>query len=245
MSEQIVANPGAGTGEEVSSQPVVQDQGGQEQVVGQQVQDNSNVDVNALRAENARLADENRRQREYAEFIRRSRTEQPQQPQLAQRQSSLDPDAIPFVSDVDRLIEERISGVRSELENERVTNELRVMADNMRSSDPTFDDRMNLAIELLELKPAYKSIFFNECKTAQEKIDFLEWASSKHPLYVPPAGQPARVTPASTAIEKLKQNNNIPVTLSSIASSSMIPKSIRQMSDQEYADLVARTKAQA
>lgn len=240
MPEQIVANPGAGTGEEIVSQ--------QEAVTPEQVQqpvDNSNVDVNALRAENARLADENRRQREYAEFIRRSMAEQPQQPQQAQGQSSLDPDAIPYVSDVDRLIEERISSVRSELENERVTNELRIMADSMRSSDPTFDDRMNLAIELLELRPAFKSMFFNECKTAQEKIDFLELVAVKHPLYVPSAGQPVRTTPASTAIEKLKQNNNIPVTLSSIASSSMIPKSISQMSDQEYADFVARTKAKA
>ena len=134
--------------------------------------------------------------------------------------------------------------MKSEFENERITNELRVMADSKRSSDPSFDDRMNLAIELLELRPSYRAMFLEE-GTAQAKLDFLELIAQRHPLYVAPAGQPARNTQVSSAIEKLKQNQNIPVTLSNIASSSMIPKSIKQMTEAEYGDYVAKIKAQA
>lgn len=242
MSEEVIGSPTIATGEVGESQevsqgiatPPVSGEQNPAQSQGDSQRSGTVDDIPGLISRAERAEAESRRQREYNEFLRQTRDNVAQ----PKERKEFDPDAIPYVRDVNDLIDMRVEERLNAIQEERVVDDLRRTSDSMRGTDPNFDRRMNMAREILERDEMLVPLFLRE-KTADGKIAFMERIAQWHPLYDgslsrqggAPVSQSQMI---SEAAQKLKAATQVPPALSSIPASGTAQKLVSQMTDDEY-----------
>lgn len=256
MGEGLLSDSGSGTAIEAPEQTVVPAQsnetvgqmigGNSESVPDQQVtQEDPYEKAHALeialqkeKAEKARLA-------EYNQFLKDAvNFKKPSGDDPYKNVRELDAEAVPFVGDVKQLIELGVAEKLMELEEQRSLNELAQYGQQMRSSDPSFDNRMNLAFEVIATNPEFFEPFVQKEKTAAGKVAVLERIAKQHPNfeYTPTVPQPAQ--PAQAIVNKIKNNLSIPPTLATMQGSGVTQKAIKDMTLQEYLEFKESIKKQ-
>ena len=158
-----------------------------------------------------KLREEVRLKQEYIEFMKASN--QVQQPVKDLPEFNMDPKDVPYVEDVQKLVDARMAQFQQQLEQKQIESDLRSMADTKRSSDPQFDKRMELAIEYMDKDPMALANF-DRARTAKDKLDVLEKIARWHPLYGSLGNQ--QLQPNQDVVDRLKANSQIPATLSSM-----------------------------
>lgn len=225
MSEEILGGSDLGTA-------------GLEQVVNETVNTEvtpeapveTQVESSISMAEAMRLKEENQRLKDYNEFIRE--TSRPQEPSNIPT-FDMAGDQIPYVEDVDKLVEAKMYKFQQMQEQKQVERDLASIAEQSRTSDPTFDKRMELAIEYMDRDPVAMNRF-NEARTAKDKISVLEKIAKWHPLY-DSIQKPAPII--NDAISRLQANAALPNTLATMQSAGKTQKAVTEMNEQEYNDL--------
>lgn len=243
MSEGLIGSPTADQGvvSEVQSQGIPQEtttpQIGEQQNQGQ---DSQNIQGNVVKPEDLpgliqraeRAEAEARRQREYNEFLRQTRSPEVQ----TKERKEFDPDAIPYVKDVNDLIDMRVEERLNAIQEQQVIEDLRRISDEKRQTDVSFDKRMSFAMEILERDEMLAPLFLRE-KTANGKIAFMERIAQWHPLYGTVEGSqplPSQAQGISEAAQKLKAASQIPPSLSTMQAAGSAQKLVSQMTDEEY-----------
>lgn len=227
MSEEFIGGTDQGTGvvEEVNT--------GVQGDITSEVQapaDNQVETPTISVAEAMKLKEENQRLKDYAEFIRQTGGEQP----VVRPKFEMAPDAIPYVEDVDKLVDAKLEAFIAQREAEQVEKDLRNIAEQTKAKDPMFEKRMELAVEYLDRDEVAQKQFAR-ARTAQDKIAVLEKIAKWHPMY-DSISRPA-VQPVSDAIQRLQQNAAIPPTLATIQGAGNTRKSVQDMNEQEYKEL--------
>lgn len=240
-----MSESGSGTAEVSQEQTVVTEQptetmgqlmsGETQETVNQPTEDpfqkvqSLEIAIQKERAEKARLA-------EYNRFLKDAvSSREPAKEDPYKNVRELDPEAVPFVADVKQLIEMGVAEKMMQLEEERALNELRNYSEQQRASDPTFDNRMNLAFEVIATNPNFFEPFVQKERSAEGKVAVLERIAKQHPNFdfAPTAPQPASQQ-SQAIVEKIKQNMSIPPTLATMQGSGVTQKSIKDMSLPEY-----------
>lgn len=232
-----VESAGGDTGAEQSSAEPSQESYSQPDVSGQPTGDDIPNDVNGLMQTVHSLRAELQRKDEYTRFLKESIDSgaiTPQQAQQAQNQFDLDDDVVPFAGDVKKMIdakvEQRLAAMKMELMEETAREQLQSLANEARAKDPSFDKRMDMAVELLR-DPAYASAFNRLPLSGKARLDFLEKIAPFHPNYSAAA---PRNSMAQDTIDKLKANSLVPPTLASMGSQGSTMKSISDMTEAEF-----------
>lgn len=241
---ELTGSPAPESGEIVEQQVVTEVQGTAD--VSAQAPDNQDdlpKDVQGLTSEVVSLRQKLRQKDEYAEFLKNAQQYQPAQ-QQQQEQFEFDPNGVPYNSDVQKIAEHVAKQVLNETleqrESQNLEIELRTKADEIRKADSKFDDRMNLAVEMLQRDPLLEGFFMRE-KTAQGKIQVLEKIASFHPLY--DTVKPLPKAPAvNEALERIKQNSQLPPVLTGVQSTGSTIKQVSQMTDDEYIEFFNKQK---
>ena len=250
MADEFTGTADLGTG---GSEQVVQQtnevQGGAGEQTVQTPDNQQSTHEQGLVNEVTRLRDELKRKDEYLEFVRASQQYQPQQAQQVQQDDiDLKPNDIPEVADVERIAEKRARALFQEMQAQEQSNrmeaELRSRAEEIRKTDTNFDNRINLAIELMQRDPYLQSAFARET-SAEGKIKALEKIAVFHPLYE--SYKPATVAskPVDDAIKKLQENAKLPQTLSGVQGSGQVIKQASQMTDEEYIEYLREVQGRA
>lgn len=232
-----VEGAGGDTGAEQSSTEPSQESYSQPDVSEQPTGDDIPNDVNGLMQTVHNLRAELQRKEEYTKFLRESIDSgaiTPQQAQQAQNQFDLDDDVVPFAGDVKKMIdakvEQRLAVMKMELMEDAAREQLQSLANEARAKDPAFDQRMDMAVELLR-DPAYASAFNRLPLSGKARLDFLEKIAPFHPNYSMAA---PRNSMAQDTIDKLKANSLVPPTLASMGSQGSTMKSINDMTEAEF-----------
>lgn len=244
MSDNGLTGSPAPESGEVVEQQVTEVQGTAD--VSAQAPDNQDdlpKDIQGLTSEVVSLRQKLRQKDEYAEFLKNAQQYQPVQ-QQQQEKFEFDPNGVPYNSDVQKIAEHVANQILNEkLEQREAQNleiELRTKADEIRKSDSKFDDRMNLAVEMLQRDPLFEGLFMRE-KTAQGKIQVLEKIATFHPLY--DSVKPAPKAPVvDEAIQRIKQNSQLPPVLTGVQSAGSTTKQISQMTDDEFVEFFNKQK---
>lgn len=218
---------------------VVQSEGVQGEAGTEPVVQNDNPTISV--AEAMKLKEDNQRLSEYAEFIKQSAAAGRPPVNPVQR-NVLPKDAVPFVEDVEAIIEDRVAQFKQEMENEIVIRDLTSLSASMRASDPDFDRRMQLASEYVE-HDEFAQHQFDKARTAQEKIAVLEKVAKFHPLFGNSPAQAAN--PVNDAVARLQRNAQIPATVNNMAIAGGGRKSVMDMDDKEYNDFFKSVVKQA
>ena len=205
------------------------------------------VDVNALIAKVRYQEEEIKRQQDYAEFLRgaqqaRTSTERKAKPEF-------DPNGVPIFAEIDEYVEYKLAEAKEREEEERLIQGLEEYGRKAVQDDPNFRERVMLAQEIMQYKPAYLNIFLSE-RTVEGKVKALEYFAQEHPRYSPAIAKGAKTTtqPATgvdQAIEKLRANSQIPPTLTGAASASPTTKLYSQMTPDEILRELENVKRQA
>ena len=235
MSEGLLVSPDQSTGDvnvnQETQTSVMQDQGS----VDTQAQNTQTAlgtvnDLPGLIARAERAEAEARRLSEYNEFLKK--VPQSQQPQ--REKFSIDPDAIPYASDVDKIVEQRLEERFAREQEQRLVVDLQTTAEQRRASDPDFDRRMSLAREYIERDDLVAAMFMRET-TAAGKIAMMEKIATWHPNFGGVAArQSLTPSPAAEAMQKLKESAATPPVLSQISGASIAQRPVSQMSSEEY-----------
>lgn len=175
-----------------------------------------------------KLREEVRLKQEYIEFMKASG--QVQQP-VNLPEFNMDPKDVPYVEDVQKLVDARMAQFQQQLEQRQIESDLRSMADTKRSSDPQFDKRMELAIEYMERDPISQDRF-SQARSAKDKLDVLEKIARWHPLYGSVSGP--QLQPNQDVVDRLKANSQIPATLSSMQTAGNNQVSMVNATEEEW-----------
>ncbi len=206
-------------------------------------QDDLPKDVQGLTSEVVSLRQKLRQKDEYAEFLKNAQQYQQPQPQQ-QEKFEFDPNGIPYNSDVQKIAEniarQIVNKTLEQRESQNLEIELRTKADELRKSDAKFDDRMNLAVEMLQRDPLFEGLFMRE-KTAQGKIQVLEKIASFHPLYDTVKPLP-KAPVVDEALQRIKQNSQLPVVLTGVQGAGSTVKQVSQMTDDEFLEMFEKQK---
>ena len=227
MSEEFVGGTDQGTGVVTETIEVQGDIS--TEVQGVQQIDNQAAPTISV-AEAMKLKEENQRLKDYNEFIRQTGAEQaaPQKPKF-----EMPPDAIPYVEDVDKLVDAKLYAFQAQRDAEQLDRDLRNLAEDIKSKDNMFEKRMELAIEYMD-RDQFSQAQFDRARTAQDKIAVLEKIAKWHPMY-DSISKP--VPQATDAIQRLQANAKIPPTLATMQGAGKTMKSVSDMNEQEYAEL--------
>ena len=253
MSEQVLVNPGQGTGDQqavdtqqdvaVTTQPSVETSS-----TPQTQQPQQEVDVVALQNAIRQRDEELKRRDDYINFIKKANEQRAAS--SPREMIQLDPGDVPIVSEVEQLVEYKLAEKEAMLEEQRITEGLRQYGERARTEDPNFQSRMMLAEEMLRYNEWDAQRFMQE-RTVEGKVRMLEILAAMHPNYNPTlakgTAQPASpATPAvDQAIEKMKQNLSMPQTVTGMGGSAPSVKLVSQMSHEEYLRYLDSVKKQA
>lgn len=237
MPEENQVTADLGTGEIVQETPAVVTEG--EQVQTEASHEQMTERERALLHEVQELRDKARRAEEYSRWQAESRQyQQSQTPPQKEEEFDLAPDQIPYVSDVDRLIEKRANAIfeqkMQQMEQKKIEEGIRTISSERSGKDPNFNIRMQMALEVMDRDPYAQALFMWE-KDANGKIEALERIAERHPLFgnYKPAEKAPEKAPADDALKKLREQASIPPTLTGIQGSSQAVKQPSQMSDDE------------
>lgn len=242
MSEENIGVSDLGTGEQEQTQAVETPQ------VEPEVKTESSDKEAGILRELQQTKDELRREREYNEFVKQSAQYREPEKQ-ADVELDLKPDDIPYVSDVDKLIEVKagrlVEAKLQAMEQERVKADLLQIAEEHRKADSNFDTRMEYAVELLQNDPLCAREF-DRARSAKDKITVLERIAKWHPKFSESllTKEPQKNNASDEALQKIKENAGKPPTLSSVGGQGTSQKAWSQMSDEEYlieAEKIRRT----
>jgi hypothetical protein len=235
MSEENIGVSDLGTGEQEQTQAV---ETSVETPQAEEVKAESSEKEAGILRELQQTKDELRREREYNEFVKQSAQYREPEKQ-AEAEFDLKPDDIPYVADVDKLIEIKagrlVEAKLQAMEQERVKSDLLTMAEEHRKSDTNFDTRMEYAVELLQNDPLCAREF-DRARTAKDKITVLEKIAKWHPKFSESllTKEPEKKNSSDEALQKIKENAGKPPTLSSVGGQGSSIKAWSQMSDDEY-----------
>ncbi len=229
MSEDFNGVSGQGTGE-VAENPsmdnvVTTEQTGQPEPPVEQLDEKAQGILRELQETREKLKAKD----DYINFLKNV-SNAPKQGNKVQM-PELDDDSVPYVQDVKALI-------KAELEQERIARETEALVRDITSAkakiletDPMFDNRMDLAKEMLRFNPEYE-VLVNSKTTADEIIKAMEMIAQQHPLY---NNYAVKANPANKdIIDRITKNSQLPTTVTGLQGSGTAEKLPSQMTDEEY-----------
>jgi len=240
MSEEILGGSDLGTASDVSVEapvseaPVTETTNTETQQVVESTPDFEGM-KRALMAEQ----DKARRLQEYNEFLRnRPSPAETSDPYANIR--NLEKDSVPFVEDVEQLIEMKLYERMQKESEDRLVAEVKTIAERKKSEDSSYTDKMNLAFELCNMDKNLADMV-EAVPTAEGKLAKLEWIATAHPLY----GNISQKNSQQDLIDRVQKNASLPQTLSGMPSSATTTvKPVTQMTDQEFKAYFNKVKSQ-
>jgi hypothetical protein len=203
----------------------------QSEEVAVEQQEQPPVDVEGIQRELHAEREKARRLQEYNEFLRNRPDPNAETVDPFKDVKQMAKDGVPFVEDVEKLIDYKMHLRQEKESEERMLSEVASLADQRRKEDTSYNDKMNLAFELInnDLSGSLSSIVATE-RTAEGKIRKLEWIATSHPLY----GNIATKLNNQEVVDRMKANAAKPTTLASVQGLGSTSKPISQMNAQEY-----------
>jgi hypothetical protein len=239
MSEEFMGESDLGTAVESQvteqvSEPVIESDATIEQDSG------PIVDVEGIKRELSAERDKARRLQEYNEFLRNRPDPNTINADPYADVRSLEKDSVPFVEDVEKLIELKLYERMQRESEDRLVSEVKTISEKKKAEDPSYLDKMNLAFELCGMDKNLEALV-ESVPTAEGKLAKLEWIAMAHPLY----GNISQKTSQQELIDRVKKNASLPQTLSGMPSAStQSVKPVSQMTNDEYRVYLQKIKSQ-
>lgn len=237
MSEGFIGEGDLGTATESAVEaPVVQESAPDTQVA-QVESTEQQIDVEGMQRTIIAEREKIQRLQEYNEFLRNRPDPNAVKSDPYANVRSLEKDSVPYVEDVEQLIELKMYEREQKAAEDRLIADVKTISDKKKTEDPSYIDKMNLAFELV----GYDSSLANMVEaqpTAEGKLAKLEWIASAHPLY----GNISQKANQQELIDRVQKNASLPPTLSSMPSLATTTKPVSQMTDAEYKVFLAEVK---